>query len=368
MIADTQELSQLIDQARSVPYVALDTEFVWERTYYPQLGLIQLALAADQCYLIDPLAIDDLSSLGTLLADSNVVKILHDAPQDLAILSRATGSMPSAIFDTRVAAGFAGLSSTIGLAELITTLLGIELEKSQTRTDWLKRPLAPQQMAYALDDVRYLGAVRAALLDRITAGVIRNWLHEELDMVHQPTPLTGNDDQQRYRKVKGAVTLHGKEVAVLRELTAWREREARRLDRPRGHLLTDAQLIDLAKTACTNRDELKAAGLLSPKKLQRYGETILALIRAGRSVPPHQVPRIEAPTRLNKREKMRYERLLEEIRHRCEALAIDPQLVGSAAELRLVVRHADAPDNRLPAKFRQGWRRTFLEEYLVQPG
>jgi ribonuclease D len=187
-------------------------------------------------------------------------------------------------------------------------------------------------------------------------------------MMHQPTPLNSNDDQQRYRKVKGAVTLHGKEVAVLRELTAWREREARRLDRPRGHLLTDAQLIDLAKSTCTSRDELKAAGLLSTKKLQRYGETILACIRAGRSVPPHQVPRIEPPTRLSKREKIRYERLLEEIRHRCEALAIDPQLVGSTADLRLVIRHAASADNRLPAKFRQGWRRTFLEEFLVQPG
>jgi len=151
MISSEKEFITLIDRALNTDRVALDTEFVWERTYYPRLGLIQLALSDEDCFLIDPLAIKDLTPLGKLLNDAKVVKILHDAPQDLTILSRVTGAVPQNIFDTRISAGFSGLSSTISLADLISVLLDINLAKTETRTNWLKRPLDPSQIDYALE-------------------------------------------------------------------------------------------------------------------------------------------------------------------------------------------------------------------------
>ncbi len=153
MIVSSDALHALVEKARSTDAVAIDTEFVWNRTYLPRLGLIQLALSDEDCHLIDPLALDDLSPLGELLADQQVIKILHDAPQDLAILHHETGHVPKNIFDTRLAAGFAGLPATLSLGNLINELLDINLTKTETRTNWLKRPLDEEQIQYAQDDV-----------------------------------------------------------------------------------------------------------------------------------------------------------------------------------------------------------------------
>ena len=136
LIQNEAELEILVSRAKKTDAVALDTEFVWERTYYPQLGLIQIALSDEDCFLIDPLAIKNLQALGQLLSDRGVVKIFHDAPQDLAILQRATGATPQNIFDTRLAAGFASLPATLSLGNLVKELLDIDLAKDETRTNW----------------------------------------------------------------------------------------------------------------------------------------------------------------------------------------------------------------------------------------
>ena len=132
MISTEEEFTSLIDRALRTDSVGIDTEFIWERTYYPRLGLIQLALSDEDCHLIDPLALEDLTPLGRLLGDFSVIKILHDAPQDLTILSRVTGVIPQNIFDTRIAAGFSGLSSTTSLVRLLHDLLEIDLPKTET--------------------------------------------------------------------------------------------------------------------------------------------------------------------------------------------------------------------------------------------
>ena len=176
MITSQQQLQALIVRARATDTVAIDTEFVWERTYYPRLGLIQLALSDEDCFLIDPCALTDLSPLGELLADPAVVKIFHDAPQDLIILHQATGAVPQNIFDSRLAGGFAGLSAALSLGNLIKELLDIDLAKTGTHTNWLRRPLNPKQIDYAIDDVRYLQAARVLLLTRILNPTVAGWL------------------------------------------------------------------------------------------------------------------------------------------------------------------------------------------------
>ncbi len=186
VIATDAALAELVVEAGQRDAVAVDTEFLWERTYYPRLGLIQLALSNEECFLIDPLAIDTLQPLGELLANKRVIKIFHDAPQDLIILARATRAVPQNIFDTRLAAGFAGLPATLSLANLVNQLLDIKIDKSATRTNWLRRPLSEKQQLYAADDVRYLRAIRVLLLARIVTPETERWLQEELSFFDNP--------------------------------------------------------------------------------------------------------------------------------------------------------------------------------------
>ena len=179
MISAPAALRTLVDRLQEEAVLAFDTEFTWERTYYARLGLVQIAAADGRCVLVDPLAAGDLAPLGELLANARIVKILHDAPQDLMILRRATGVAARNVFDTRLAAGFAGLASTLSLANLLAETVDVHLAKAHTRADWLARPLAPEELDYAADDVRYLPEVAARLRARARTAGVEAWLDEE---------------------------------------------------------------------------------------------------------------------------------------------------------------------------------------------
>ncbi|MDA3832097.1 MAG: HRDC domain-containing protein, partial [Spirochaetales bacterium] len=278
MIETEQELERVMQQAHAVDAVALDTEFVWERTYYPRLGLIQLALAQDQCFLIDPLAIKDLSSLGKLLADDSVVKIFHDGSQDLAILQRETGANPKNIFDTRMAAGFAGLPSILSLLDLVKELLDITLTKTQTRTNWLKRPLNSSQMQYGLDDVRYLRVVRRMVLEQAQKEPLV-WMGEELQKFDDPESYLGIADNQRYVKIRGTSRLNQAGLAILRDLGIWREKEARKRNKPRGHIIRDDVLLFIAQQQLHETQALHGCEGISDKSISQYGKAMLEVVQ-----------------------------------------------------------------------------------------
>lgn len=366
MIDNSEKLLELVARAEHADSVALDTEFKWERTFYPQLGLIQIALSDEQCYLIDPLKIDDLTPLGKLLTNKRVIKIFHDAPQDLAILSRVTRCIPTNIFDTRVAAGFSGLPCTISLANLIRALLDIDLAKDQTRTNWLCRPLAPNQVDYALDDVRYLRAARILLLTRIIVPEIKEWLKEELAQLNEPQRYTGISDYERFRKIAGATALTGRSLAVLRELAAWREQEARHLNKPRGHIVNDKSLLAIVKEELCSLEDLKKFGHLTNKKVERHGKGIIKAIDAGHQVKTSELPALPQPLRLSASEKKAFERLSEFVTLKCELQGIDRQLIGTVNELKLLAKNISTPGCPLPEKLTHGWRRRFLEEFYRQ--
>ena len=203
MIHTAKALAELVERALDCERVALDTEFVWNRTYYPKLGVIQLALADGDCYLIDPVAIADLSPLGTLLEHPEVELILHDAQQDLAILRRATGAFPRNVFDTRCAAGLANMSSTSSLAELLEQTLGVVLDKTETLTNWVRRPLSEDQLAYAIEDVRYLHEARDMLRARVEEIGRNTWLTEEMAAYDDPSLYEERDPLEQFTRIKG---------------------------------------------------------------------------------------------------------------------------------------------------------------------
>ncbi len=359
MITSRDDLQALIERALKTDAVALDTEFVWERTYYPRLGLIQLALSNEECFLIDPCALEDLSPIGELLADRKVVKIFHDAPQDLAILRSATGANPKNIFDSRLAAGFAGLSSTLSLADLIEILLDIKLEKTETRTNWLKRPLDPRQEEYALNDVRYLRAVRVLLLARAIPDA-RTWLEEELQRLDDPASYSGISDQERYLKIKGAGRLDRHALATLQELASWREEEARKRNKPRGHIIRDTVLLSIAEQQLRDHKSIQECGEISSRSVNAYGDKLIQLVNKGLGRPAENCPPLLRNVKLNKKEKTALDKLHDFIILKSDIHGIDPALLGNKSQLKQLIK----PNVPLSPENKQGkgWRKRFLAE------
>lgn len=364
MITTTKDLRNLSEKARSKDAVALDTEFVWNRTYYPRLGLIQMALSDEECYLIDPLMVEDLTPLGELLADQRTIKILHDAPQDLAILYKATGYVPKNIFDTRLAAGFACLPASLSLGNLIEELLDIKLEKTATLTNWLKRPLDEEQITYALDDVRYLRAARIIIINRIIGPEIKAWLQEELDLLNSPQNYNGLTEDNRYKKIRGAKSLDRPGLAVLRELVIRRERIARKINRPRGHVVKDSILIDISKSRPLHLEELYEVTTLSAKVIDRWGSQLVAAVHAGLACPENDQPDLERTVRLNKKNTQMLERLHEFIQLKSNVQGIDPTLIGNSSELKRLVKILSKSSKSEMVRQMDGWRNTFLNDFF----
>ncbi len=356
MITTIEDLTSLMARAHKTDAVALDTEFVWERTYFPRLGLIQIALSDEECFIIDPIALKDLTPLGKLLADPAVVKIFHDAPQDLTILRAATKHDPKNIFDSRLAAGFAALGSTLSLAALVERLLDIKLTKSETRTNWLKRPLDPKQTEYALDDVRYLRAIRVLILARVLPET-KTWLKEEMLLFNNPQQYLGVTDAERYTKIKGAGSLDCRSLAILKELCTWREEEARQKDKPRGHIIKDSVLITIARKHLTDHSSILTSGEISAKTVKQYGDTIIQLVKNGENCIDSRLPQTLHRKKLKKSEKEALNSLQEYITLKSDVNGIDPALIGNKNELIKIIRHSTETSRQ-----NSGWRETFLAE------
>ena len=285
LITTPDDLTTLVARLLDAEAVAVDTEFFWERTYYPVLGLVQLA-TTDGCWLVDAVAVRDLRALGPVLAAPNVTKLLHDAHQDLTILARATGAAPRTVFDTRVAAGFAGFSSTSSLQALLRDALGVELTKAETRSDWLRRPLSESQIRYAAEDVIHLIPLRTALLTHCAGDTPRAWMSEELARLDNAALYSDRDPRSMYQRVKGGSHLDARSLAVLREAAAWREEEARQRDRPREYILSDTLLMALAETQPNDRTALAALPGFPHRMPRRVMDALLAACKAATDTGP----------------------------------------------------------------------------------
>jgi ribonuclease D len=360
MIETGDMLLSLIDQIEVHGIVAVDTEFVWERTYFPRVGIIQIGLSKKSNYIIDALAIRDLSPLGRILADNAIVKILHDAQQDLTILRRVTGVSPRNIFDTRLAAGFAGLDSTISLRSLLQELFGIEIEKSETRTDWLRRPLSEKQIAYAINDVRYLPAAREALLSGIGCVQLK-WLQEELKTYNRPDLYEEKVPDAQYLRITRTNRLGSRELAILRELAAWREMEAVRKDIPRAWVIPDKTLLAIAKGKPEESSALEHAEGVSSKILNRNGQAILKAVAKGIAVDPKDCPPPAAGITGKRGVNAKVDSILANLKRKSMEWGIDPGLVTSRSQLKTILNGDRDP---LPHghPLSQGWRKELLDD------
>lgn len=352
MIIQSQtQLDALCQALSEAPYVAVDTEFLRDKTFYPKLCLVQLAAPGGQAAAIDPVDYDlDLTPLYHLMDNPNVLKVFHAARQDLEIFYNLMNRVPAPLFDTQVAAMVLGHGDQIGYNALVQDVTGKSLSKSAQFTDWGRRPLSEKQIVYALDDVIYLRDVYEKLSAELARKDRAHWVAEEMEILKNPatydTPIEDIWQRIKVRSDKPEV------LSVIREIATWREREARSRDIPRGRLIKDEAIADIAMYMPRDLEGLLQVRTL-PADVARgkLGPVILSLIEKGRKIPREQMPHVEraAPFPKNAVPTLEMLKMLLKI---CAAEAdVATKILASAEDLeRLAVE--EKPD--IPAL--SGWR------------
>lgn len=355
-VDSAEQLAELCARWRTQSAVALDTEFMRTRTFYPLPALVQVG-DGKNCYLIDNLAIGNLDPLRDLLLDTRVIKIMHSCSEDLETLDRLLGAIPEPIFDTQVAAAITGLGAGLGYAATVNQLLQIELPKSETRSDWLQRPLSDSQKNYAALDVAWLPLVYGLLLKTLREQGRQDWLEEDcaamIQSSRKPEP-----PENYYRKVKGAWRLRPDQLAVLQDLCTWREGEARQRDMPRNHLLKENVCMSLAQAMPKYLATLGQPDL-EGKTLRKYGETLLQIITSA-SEREDQPPRLPLPLDRAQGEVLKL--LRKKVNLLAEAAGLPPEILIRKKELEVLVQ-AEKPE--LTGRL-LGWRRVIVGEPLVR--
>jgi ribonuclease D len=354
MIDSADALTAFVARAARATAVALDTEFMREKTYRAELCLLQLAFD-DEAVCIDPIAIPNLSAIAPLLGSASVVKIMHAARQDLEVLLPAVG-LVQPVFDTQIAAALAGHPSQVGYAELARRLLGVELSKAHTRTDWARRPLSPEQQEYALDDVRHLPALRASLLETLAAQGRLAWLEEELAALGNADTLRV-DPEDAWRKVKGLPSLDEGRQRLAQSLAAWRERRAIDRNRPRGWILDDVSLREIAVRLPRSLDALAALPEMQESVVRKSGEELLALVsEAGIADPPPPLPRRERP---DPAQLALVKRLADVSSEVAKSLGLSPEVLATRRELEKLAA------GRRDISLLRGWREEVVGKKLL---
>ena len=357
LVTTQSQLEAAVFRLQSAPRLAIDTEFMRERTYHPHLCLVQVATDSD-CLLVDPLAGLDLEGLYALLADRSKLKILHAARQDLEVLQLGGRPVPAPVFDTQVAAAMLGLPPQVGYAELVARRLGHSIDKGQTRTDWSRRPLTPEQLAYAADDVHHLLTLHTELAAELAANVRDAWLAEDAAALEDPT-LYRTEPGDAWRRLKGLGRLKPREQAVARSLAGWREQRAIDADKPRGWIVTDEAIYALATTAPRNAADLEAVRALPPAVARKRGDELLALIAAAADSP--DAAGIDAtgrrPTPV---ENALVAKLQQVVRDQAAALGLSPEVLATRRDVEALV----FPGRGEPAVL-HGWRRAAIGEKLL---
>ena len=351
LITDTGALEALCDRLRAEPYVTIDTEFMRERTYYPELCVVQLAGVSDVA-VIDTLAPGlDLMALGLLLADTNVVKVFHAARQDVEIFLELFGAVPAPIFDTQVAAMVAGFGDQVGYDALVSSLTGGHIDKAHRFSDWAARPLSPAQVTYAAADVTYLRHVYEGLCERLQRDGRLDWVGEEMAVLALPGTYRP-EPEIMWERLRPR-TANRRMLSLLRAAAAWREREAQRVNIPRQRLLKDESLLEIAATAPDTAEALaRVRGISRGFAEGKSGTGLVAALQEAAALPESALP--DAPrTKDGPRPSPALVSLLKVLlAAKCEEHNVAPKLLASSDDLDRLAAEAE-PD--VPAL--QGWRR-----------
>jgi ribonuclease D len=357
LISTDEELQAALAAQRGAPAVAVDTEFMRQDTFFPRAALLQLCFE-HEALLIDPLAISDTTPVTELLQNPAITKVLHSASEDLEVFQRWLGVMPRPLFDTQRAAALLNHGFSLGYRALVERLLGVDLPKGETRSDWLRRPLSNSQCRYAAQDVTYLRELYDILLPEAEQSGKLAWI-----LADGEYSLRSLATQQEayYHKVKNGWKLDRRQQAALDEVTRWREQTARDRDKPRGWIIDDPACLAIATALPASREALSRLGVMHAGALRRYADAILEAVERARALPESSLPApLPAPLQPAQREQVKSLRQL--VRNIGESLDVAPEALIQGKDYEALVRRAGGEEIAAPAYW-SGWR----EPLVIRP-
>ena len=356
LIATDAALRRQIEVWRKHPWLALDTEFVREDTYYPKLALVQVC-DGQTAVCIDAVTVADLEPLRELLDAPDLIKALHSPDQDLEIMVHRWGRCTTPLFDTQLAATLLGIADQPSYAALVASLLGVTIDKSLTRTPWLRRPLRAAELAYAAADVEHLAKIYPMLETRLRDVGRLAWLQEDCARMADPARYRPHPESE-WRRLKGLARLPVPAQHVAARLAAWREVMAGQLDRPRKWILSDDALYVLATRSPTTAQQLANLAVLSREQMDRHADALLLCVREGLAV---EAPALMTDLREAPAVHARHQRLQQVLRQCATAAGLPPGLIAPRADLEAIARQGERAD--VPVF--SGWRRTVAGEALL---
>ena len=331
-IDSNESLALTCDTIRLSKVLCVDTEFHRETTYYPELALIQISNGEKTC-CIDPLSITNFTPLLAIMNNSNITKVFHASHQDLEIFNYLFNTLPSPIFDTQIAAGLLGYGEQIGYAALMQKELNIDIDKSQTRTDWMKRPLSNDQLLYAASDVYYLAKAYPKIVQKLDSLNRLEWLQNDFSSLSRPENYKV-DKQSIWKKVKGNQKLKGEALVLLQALAAWREETAQTRNRPRRRVLPDDALIDIARLKPDTAEKITQLRSLNKSRLSNEDATqIIQRMKNAQRLPKEHWPKHAKRHKLNPREDALVDALSAVLKLKADEHNITPLNLASRKDL-----------------------------------
>ena len=357
-IASQADLESFVERAIRSDVLAIDTEFLREKTYYPKLCLLQMA-TREESVIVDPFEVDDLSAIRPLLEDERIVKVFHSGHQDIEIMVYDLDCVPRPVFDTQVAAALLGQTQQVGYAPLVHTICGVKLKKTDSFTDWSARPLSESQLDYAIDDVVYLPEMYSIMKKRLEEKGRLDWLADEFETMMKPETYVA-DEQEMYRRLKHVGQLSRRQMAAAREMAAWREIEARRRNIPRRWVLTDEQIVEACRREPRTIDDLFMVRGIRERLTTADARALMELVRAALDSAPDTWPTVQKSSKSEPNVDVQVDMLMAIVRMKARENDIALPTLANTSDLTAVAR-----GHRDDVEVLKGWRRELVGNDLV---
>ena len=348
-ISNRESFRAFIERASSSSFLAIDTEFLREKTYYAKLCLLQIA-TENEVAIIDPFKVGSLTPLAALFEDEAIVKVFHACDQDIEILYHEIGVAPKPLFDTQVAAALLGHPKQVGYGALVHSICGVTLKKADSFTDWSVRPLSDSQIKYAADDVIYLAKMYGPIVEKLEKAGRLSWLKHDFDELCDPARFTV-DPRKRFRHLKRGNQLTRKQLSAARELAAWREQRAESRNIPRKWVMTDEQIVEICKRESRTIDDLFLVRGVREKLSTRDAREVVALLCKGMALPEDEWPTTGRSDRSERNVDVEVGLMGALLHLRARESGVAPQAIASTSDLAALAR-GHKEDNELL----RGWK------------
>lgn len=359
LIDDDSQLKAFVKCCCTSPYMAIDTEFLREKTYYARLCLIQVAIEGEVA-IIDPFAIKDITLLNDALTSPDVVKIFHASSQDIEILYHETGVVPRPVFDTQIAAALLGKSQQASYSSLVSSYCSVNLPKKDSFTDWSQRPLKDSQIRYAADDVVYLPQIYYDMVEVLNEKNRLHWLDEAFEEISSPEKYEIKPEE-RYRKLRRVNQLNAQQMAAAREFAAWRELKAQKINVPRKWIVSDEQIVEACRREARTIDELFMVRGMRESLRAEDARRAVACIKKGLSCPKEQLPQVHEKPKNEHNVDIVVDLMNAVVHLRARENHIAPQTLAPQAELMKLARGHDDECELL-----KGWRYKVIGKELKE--